>query len=101
MEAALFNWPPLITEGLCRPLPPLFACRRLALGSICVYMDSCGVLCFFFSADQLFVQLLSMKLVQHLDTTFFLFGKSLSRLPLPIKYLTLEAELAHPSCQLQ
>lgn len=32
---------------------------------------------------------------------FFFFGKSLSRLPLPIKHLTLEAEPDHPSCQLQ
>lgn len=48
VRAALFNWPLLITEGLCRPSPLLFTGRRLALGSICVYMDSGGVCSFLF-----------------------------------------------------
>lgn len=99
MEAALFNWPLLITEGLCRPSPLLSACRRLAFGSICVYMDSRGVSSL----------LLFNCLCRHFQRNwfniwtepFFFFGKSLSRFPLPIKYLTLEVELAYPSCQLQ
>lgn len=68
MEAALFNWPPLITKGLCRPLPLLFVCWRRASGSICVDMDSGRV---FFSAIQLLVQLPKKKLVQNFGTNVF------------------------------